>query len=263
MTGNGLAEATPELAGEIREYISSAVAAAGCKGAVVGISGGLDSAAVTKLCADALGPKRVLNVFMPTSVTPADDYRLTKELSRMWGTEYKITDIQPAVDAFTGMLFSKVPAPLEKGNISARCRMVVLYNRAKKANYLVAGTSNRSELMTGYFTKHGDGASDLAPIAGLYKTQVRQLAAHIGVPREVIDKVPTAGLWEGQTDEGEMGITYRELDLILDGLDRSMGDGEISARSGAPEAKVAEFRARVAKMEHKRVLPPAPPCPRG
>jgi len=236
----------------LTDFIKVVAKDTGCKGMVVGSSGGLDSAVATKLCADAIGGENVLNIFMPSVVTPPSDYILTKELSKLWGTDYKVIDVQPAISTFTGMLFSNIEASLEKGNISARCRMTVLYNRAKKLNYLVAGTMNRSEYMMGYFTKFGDGAADLFPIIDLYKTQVWQAAEMIGVPKEVIEKVPTAGLWEGQTDEGEMGITYRDLDIVLDGITFGLPDSEIEKDVKVEASKISEIRARVAVMEHKR-----------
>lgn len=234
-------------------FIRDTIKRTGCDGVVVGLSGGIDSATVTKLCVDALGADKVLNVFMPTLVTSPDDYKDTTDLSSMWGTTYKIVDIQPAVDAFTAMLFSKDESPLEGGNISARCRMTVLYNLAKKRNSLVVGTSNKSELLMGYFTKFGDGAADMVPMIDLYKTQVWELASVIGVPQNIIDKVPTAGLWEGQTDEIEMGISYHDLDLVLNGISASMSDDEISDIVEVPLDKVREIRNRMSDMEHKRM----------
>lgn len=252
MASGMLHKITKEDLSDIIDFIRNIVKDTGCKGLVVGTSGGLDSAVVTKLCADAVGAENVLNIFMPSVVTPPADYILTKNLSGLWGTEYKVIDVQPAINTFTGMLFSNIEAPLEKGNISARCRMVVLYNRAKKLNYLVAGTTNRSEYMMGYFTKFGDGASDVSPIIDLYKTQVWQVAEMIGVPKEIIEKVPTAGLWEGQTDEGEMGITYHDLDIVLNGITSGLPDTEIAKDVKAGISKVSEIRERVAEMEHKR-----------
>lgn len=253
MTGKELHKIDKGDVDQISGFIRDLVAKSGCKGLIVGMSGGLDSAVTTKLCIDAIGADKVMNIFMPSRITPPSDYTLTSELCKMWGTEYKVIDIQPAVDTFTGMLFSNVEAPLEKGNISARCRMIVLYNRAKKIEYLVAGTSNRSEYMMGYFTKFGDGASDIVPTIDLYKTQVWQVAELIGVPQEIIDKVPTAGLWEGQTDEEEMGITYRDLDLTLNGISFGLSDEEISKFTGVQVSKISEVRERVRRMEHKRV----------
>ena len=253
MSGLELHKITEEDVVKLTDFIRDTVKKTGCKGAVVGLSGGIDSAVVTKLCVDALGSDNVINIFMPTQVTALDDYRATKDLSKLWDVEYKVVDIQPAVDAFTAALFSKIEAPLERGNISARCRMVVLFNRAKKMNYLVFGTSNRSELMMGYFTKFGDGACDVVPMVDLYKTQVWEVAEIIGVPQEFIDKIPTAGLWEGQTDEMEMGISYHDLDLVLNGITNSMSDDEISDAVGVKRSKVVELRAQVCAMEHKRL----------
>lgn len=234
-------------------FIRNTAESVGCDGVVVGLSGGIDSATVTKLCADAIGPEKVLNVFMPSRVTPAEDYKVTAEMSSLWGTEYKVVDIQPAVDALAAVLLSGKETPLERGNISARCRMIVLYNLAKKRNYLVMGTSNQSELMMGYFTKFGDGACDVTPMANMYKTEVRQIARIIGVPEPVIAKPPSAGLWEGQTDESEMGIRYEDLDGILYDLEQGRSDAQIAADTELPIEEVARIRKQVKAMEHKRL----------
>jgi len=247
----------PQITNEDAEgligFIKSTVESAGCKGVVVGLSGGVDSATVTKLCADAIGAENVLNVFMPSRVTPVEDYKTTSELSTLWGTEYKVVDVQPAVDALAAVLLSGRETPLERGNISARCRMIVLYNLAKKRNYLVVGTSNQSELMMGYFTKFGDGACDMTPMANLYKTEVRQLARIIGVPEPIIAKPPSAGLWEGQTDESEMGIRYEDLDGILYDLEQDRSDSQIAVDTGLPIEEIDRIRKQVKSMEHKRL----------
>lgn len=252
MTVN-IPQITREDADELIGFVRSTVKSIGCKGVVVGLSGGIDSATVTKLCVDALGPDKVLNVFMPSRVTPAEDYKATSELSSMWGTEYRVVDIQPAVDALAAVLLSGRETPLERGNISARCRMAVLYNLAKKREYIVMGTSNQSELMMGYFTKFGDGACDVIPMANLYKTEVRQLARIIGVPDSIIARVPSAGLWEGQTDESEMGIRYEDLDGILYDLEKGRSDKQIAGDTGLPVEEIARIRSQVRAMEHKRL----------
>ena len=253
MTEANIPNITPDDVDGLRRFVRETVAEAGAKGVVIGLSGGIDSAVVTKLCADALGPKSVLNVFMPSRVTPAEDYRSTAEMSSMWGTEYRVVDIQPAVDALVAVLLSDAETPLERGNISARCRMTVLYNLAKKRQYLVAGTSNQSEIMMGYFTKFGDGACDMTPLANMYKTEVRQIAALIGVPQPIIDKPPSAGLWEGQTDESEMGIKYADLDRILHCMEQDRTDSQIEADTGLPKETIAGIRRQVQSMEHKRL----------
>jgi len=257
-----MADKIPEMTMDdvrhITDFIKKSVESTGSSGLVIGLSGGIDSAVVSKLAADAIDPSEILNVFMPSRTTPASDYKTTMELSQMWGTEYKIVDIQPAVDALTSVLLSDVEAPLERGNIAARCRMIVLYNLAKKRNYIVAGTSNKSEMMTGYFTKFGDGACDLTPLANLYKTEVRQIASLIGVPQEIIDKPPSAGFWEGQTDESEMGISYGELDVILRDLEAGLDDITIAHDAKLTVDEVVRMRELVASMEHKRHLPLKP-----
>ena len=244
---------TEEDVADLTGFIRSTIQKIGCKGVVVGLSGGVDSATVTKLCVDALGPEKVLNVFMPSRVTPAEDYKTTSELSSMWGTEYRVVDVQPAVDALAAVLLSGRETPLERGNISARCRMIVLYNLAKKRDYIVMGTSNQSELMMGYFTKFGDGACDVTPLANMYKTEVRQIARIIGVPEPIIAKPPSAGLWEGQTDESEMGITYENLDGILYDMEQDRTDPQIAADTGLPLSEIERIRKQVVSMEHKRL----------
>ena len=255
MTGVKIPNITREDVEGLVGFIRDTIEGIGCKGVVIGISGGLDSATVTKLCVDAIGADKVLNVFMPSRVTPAEDYKTTAELCSMWGTEYKVVDIQPAVDALAAVLLTGKETPLERGNISARCRMIVLYNLAKKRDSIVMGTSNQSEIMMGYFTKFGDGACDVTPLANFYKTEVRQIAAMIGVPEPIIAKPPSAGLWEGQTDESEMGITYNDLDGILYDLEKDKSDAQIAADTRLPREKVSEIRRQVESMEHKR-LPP-------
>ena len=238
-------------ADSLTAFIKESVEKAHAKGAVVGISGGVDSAVVAKLCADALGGENVLCVFMPTAVTPGEDYVQTKAMCKSWNIRYKAISIQSAVDAFSGMLLTGKEAPLEKGNIMARCRMIVLYDKAKKEDYLVIGTTNRSELLMGYMTKFGDGAEDVMPMYNLYKTQVWEMAKVVGVPDEIIEKVPTAGLWEGQTDESEMGITYLDLDKALNVMEQGGSDADMAAAANISEAMAKELRDQVGRMMHK------------
>ncbi len=258
MSNNILPHITKDDVSQLVSFIKNTIKNIGCDGVVIGLSGGLDSAVTTKLCIDAIGADKVLNVFMPSRVTPHEDYKSTSELCGQWGTEYKVIDIQPMVDSLISVLLSDVEAPLERGNISARCRMIVLYNLAKKRNYIVMGTSNQSEILMGYFTKFGDGACDVTPLANLYKTHVREVARMIGIPENIIEKPPTAGFWEGQTDEIDMGMTYDELDSILYSLEEDMSDREIAKSTGMPLEKISEVREVVRTMEHKR-LPPVRP----
>ncbi len=242
----------------LRSFVRGTVADAGAKGAVVGISGGIDSAVVTKLCVDALGPERVHAVFIPTDSTPESDYRQVKDMCQQWGVGLEVLNIQGPVDTFGALLLEEGDDPLQKGNMIARCRMITLFDRAKRSGCLVFGTSNLSELMMGYMTKYGDGAEDATPLYDLYKTQVWEIAAIIGVPQEIIDKVPTAGLWDGQTDEEEMGIHYRTLDKALNVMEQGGSDADMAEAAGITAAKAAEIRRTVKGMGHKRSLPAHP-----
>lgn len=253
MSGCTIPNITLDDVNNLKSFIKDAIESIGCDGVVIGLSGGIDSAVVTKLCVDALGSDKVTNIFMPSRVTPAEDYKVTAEMSKAWGTEYKVVDIAPAVDALGAVLLKDEETPLDRGNISARCRMIVLYNVAKRMNRIVMGTSNQSEIMMGYFTKFGDGACDVTPLANMYKTEVRQIAKLIGVPEAVIARPPSAGLWEGQTDESDMGITYYDLDSILYGMEGGLSDSKISAETGIPLDEVTDIHKRVISMEHKRM----------
>lgn len=243
---------TREDADVLTTFVRETAERAHVRGAVVGISGGIDSAVVVKLCADALGPENVLAVFMPVSRTPQEDYRQTREMCEAWGVRYEVVNIQSVTDVFSGMLIQEGDDPLQLGNIMARCRMIVLYDKAKRDGRLVYGTSNLSELLMGYMTKFGDGAEDVTPLYDLYKTQVWELARIIGVPDEIITKTPTAGLWDGQTDEDEMGVTYLALDKALNVMEQGGSDSEMAGAAGITVEKAAEIRAQVSRMAHKR-----------
>ena len=199
---------------KIEAFISRSAKKAGAKGIVLGLSGGIDSSVVATLAARALGPENVLGIMMPSSVNQPQDIEDAKLVATKLGIKTKTISIQPMLDAFSSQL---KPEKRAVANLMARIRMCVLYYHANTRNYLVAGTGNKSEISIGYFTKCGDGGCDILPIGELYKTQVRQLAKSMGIPKVIIDKVPTAGLWPGQTDEGEIGMTYEELDKALMG----------------------------------------------
>lgn len=188
----------------------------GFKKVVVGLSGGLDSATTLSLAVKALGSKNVLVALLPCGDLNKqgleDALLMIARLKIPSQSLFKI-DIQPMVDSFL-KLFKKANR-IRKGNVIARVRMIVLFDLAKKHQALVCGTENKSEHLLGYYTRYGDEASDLEPLRKLYKTQVIQLAAFLGVPARIIDKPPTAGLWPGQTDEKELGVSYQQADQIL------------------------------------------------
>ena len=199
------------LSEEIADWIRIQVEKANKKGAVVGLSGGIDSSCVAVLSKKALG-SNVLGLILPCNSNSQDE-ELALKVARKFGIE---TRKIPLNNIFNGLV-SMYPegSDIAKANLKPRLRMAVLYYFANTLDYLVAGTGNKSELCVGYFTKYGDGGVDILPLGGLLKTEVRKLAKYLGVPDEIIERQPTAGLWVSQTDEAEMGITYDELDKVL------------------------------------------------
>ena len=218
---------------------------------VLGLSGGVDSAVVAALAAEALGPANVLALFTPyrTAGRARDDAR---EVARTVGIRLEEVPIATQVDAyFAGM---KDVDRIRLGNKMARERKSIEYDRSWPDG-LVLGTSNKTELLLGYGTQFGDLASALNPVGDLYKTQLRELAAHVRVPRAIIEKAPSAELWEGQTDEGELGFTYEQADVLLYHLvDRRVRPAELLA-AGFDAALVAKIRERVRRSHFKRVMP--------
>lgn len=235
------------LPDQIARWLRERLAAAGADGFVVGLSGGVDSSTAAALAVRAVGPERVLGVLMPCHSQP-EDGRLAQKVADTFGIPTVTVDLTVAYDKLMELL-PPSDHPLAAANIKPRLRMITLYYLAQSHNYLVLGAGNRTELEVGYFTKYGDGGVDLLPLGGLYKTQVWELARELGVPQEVIDRPPTAGLWPGQTDEGEMGITYRELDRVL----RAIAAGDTEGIEPDTLNKVQEMIRRSA---HKRAMPP-------
>ncbi|NJF26095.1 NAD+ synthase [Thermococcus sp. Bubb.Bath] len=236
----------------IRENVEKAEA----EGVVIGISGGIDSATVAYLATNVLGKEKVLGLIMPYYET--HDVEDAKLVCESLGIEHKVINIRPMVDTFASQLGFQ-PDNRSLGNVMARTRMILLYAHANQLNRLVLGTSNRSEFLTGYFTKWGDGASDYAPLINLYKTEVWEVAKLLGVPERIIQKKPTAGLWEGQTDEDELGISYRLLDEVLWRLvDLKMPKDKIAEELGISVERVEYVENLVRRSEHKRRLPFGP-----
>src|SRR4030043_1069437 len=206
-----------EVAKKLTSWIRDTVLVTGCKGVVLGMSGGIDSSVVAVLCKRRFSGA-TLGVIMPCHGSDVD-----KEHAELVAAKFhisvKIVVLDEVFDtlikALQGDGYDAATKKLAENNIKPRLRMVTLYYWANRLNYLVAGSRNRSELSVGYFTKHGDGGSDLIPLGNLTKRQVRELAEYLDIPREIIDKPPSAGLWDGQTDEGELGLTYDELDRYL------------------------------------------------
>ena len=225
-------------------------------GVVIGISGGVDSATATYLAVKALGKDKVLGLIMPYYEN--QDVKDAKLIAESLGIEYRIINIRSIVDAFQNSLNLNL-GKKALGNIMSRTRMIILYAHANSLGRIVLGASNRSEFLTGYFTKWGDGASDYAPLINLYKTEVWEIAKRIGVPERIVKKKPSAGLWEGQTDEEELGISYKLLDEILWRLvDLKMSKEEIANELGIPVERVEHVEKLVKGSEHKRRLPQGP-----
>lgn len=229
----------------------------GRKGFVVGMSGGLDSSVVAKLCADAVGPARVLGLSLPERTGGMDEADARAWAKRL-GIAFRVHEIGGVVDAVAKTLSIPKRDRVGLGNVKARARMIALYQVARREEQLVIGTGNKSEFAVGYTTKFGDAACDFAPIGDLYKTQVREMARSLGVPKKIREKAPTAGLWKGQTDEGELGITYEELDGILLGIELQFRPEEIAERADVPLKRVLRIDRLVAASVHKRKMPLIP-----
>jgi len=263
-----LSEAELEAAREhLTAFIADVVDRAGADGAVLGLSGGIDSTLTAHLAVEALGADRVHGLVMPSNVNAADNMSDAERVARDLGIEYDVIDIGPIFDAFVAAFPGDTPDdrietdPLRTaaGNVRVRIRAVLDYFVANAENRVVLGTGNRSEALTGYFTKYGDGAVDCHPIGNLYKQQVRQLADHLGVDDDLVTKTPSAEMWLGQTDEAEMGVGYDTLDAIL----ALHVDGPLSLSATVRHLDVtAEQVERVVELyersAHKREMPPAP-----
>jgi NAD+ synthase len=249
----------PNLAEKIVTWLRAQLHTSSAAGFVVGLSGGVDSAVVSRLCQLA-APSSVLGVILPCHSDPQDEAH-----ARLVADHFQIptarVDLGPAYDTLLGTLQSAtamLPVPdvsdasdprarVPGANVKPRLRMTSLYFVANRFNYLVAGTGNRSELAIGYFTKYGDGGVDVLPIGSLVKSDVRAVARELGVPAPIIDKAPSAGLWQGQTDESEMGFTYADLESYL-----TEGPQAVSPALGLKIERLARA------SDHKRALPPAP-----
>jgi NAD+ synthase len=234
-----------QLAQKLVPWIQDRVAAASCKGVVLGLSGGVDSSVAAVLCQRAF-PQNTLAVLMPC-------YSNKEYIAhaRMVADKFSIPTKTVALDSVFDSLLKVLPEDkvdadakrLAQANIKARLRMLTLYYFANSLKYIVVGAGNRDELSIGYFTKYGDGGVDIQPLGNLLKGQVRELAKFLGIPEPIINKPPSADLWEGQTDEAELGLSYDELDLYL-------ASGEVS------EALKKRIESMIAATEHKRQPPP-------
>ncbi|MEG6522193.1 NAD(+) synthase [Desulfotomaculum sp. 1211_IL3151] len=237
-----------DLAEKLTLWVKEQIEKAGAQGAVVGLSGGIDSACVAALCKRAF-PDNVLGVIMPCYSNPhdAEDAKL---LANTLSVPYQEVDLSDPFDWFierlTGQDYDIHDCDLSIVNIKPRLRMTTLYYYSNRYNYLVVGTTNKAEMVVGHYTKYGDGGADILPLANLIKSEVKELAKELGVPQRIIDKAPSAGLWFGHCDEEEMGIRYRDLD-------------EYIISGNVPEEVSKTIRNLELKREHKKFMPPVPP----
>ncbi|MFB6072213.1 MAG: NAD+ synthase [Halobacterium sp.] len=243
---------------EIRSFLADYLADSGADGYVVGVSGGLDSAVAAHVLVDAVGTDRVTGLVLPGAPSDPENMADARDLCADLGIEYRETDIQPVVEAVT----AAADRDLSKeavGNVRARVRMVLLYQAANADDLLVVGPDNRSEVLLGYFTKYGDGAADVAPLADLYKTEVYEFARRVGVADAIVEKTPTAELWEGQTDPGELGASYEVIDDVLAAyVDEGRDVDGVVAATDVDRDLVERFVDMHESSAHKRERPPTP-----
>lgn len=236
------------------EFIRGVIDRSGLSVLVVGLSGGVDSALAAALGVRATGPDKVLGLIMPYRSSSPTSEQHAVEMAAVFGFRTERIDISPMVDAYFGN--AEVSA-VRRGNKLARERMSLLFDVAARENGLVLGTSNKTETCLGYATWYGDAASSLNPLGGLYKREVWALAELLGVPRQIIAKAPSADLWPGQTDEGELGITYeaadRVLSLMIEDGERSMA--RLTSATGVEETVIRSIAARLNRFAFKRALP--------
>lgn len=243
-----------DVEAKITRFIKDYMAKTKAKGIVLGLSGGIDSCTIAALSARAIGGRKVLGLMLPEEETCSkQDLEHAKLVARKFKLKTQTCDITSILEAF----YETIPAfdlseRVCKGNIKARTRMILLYYFANKLGFLVCGSSDKSETMAGYFTKWGDVAADISPIMDLYKTQVRRLAQHMGIPEEIIVKPSSPALWLGQTAEGELGVKYDILDCILYGLEHFMTTWEIAERMNLKKEFVDKIKQRWLSAEHKR-----------
>lgn len=237
----------------LTSFLRNEVQKFGFRSVAIGLSGGIDSAVVIELAVRAFGAGQVLGVMMPYRSSSPESLEHAELMISRLGVRSEVVDISPAVDAFV----RSVPEGdlLRRGNIMARTRMVYLYDISARDGRLIIGTSNKTELLLGYGTLFGDMASAINPVGDLYKTQLRGLARHLGIPEPLIAKVPSADLWEGQSDEADLGFSYEDADSILYMMLEKRMDRQSMLAEGVPAAFYDRVRKMVVSNQYKRMMP--------
>ena len=248
---------------EITDFIKEIVSESKANGIIVGLSGGIDSSVVGYLAVEAVGKENVFGVHMYSKTTPKEDKDHAKLMSELLDIEYKEISIDTISDEFLKISdsanFNQKNAKLANGNLKARIRMSLLYYYGNLKNYIVIGTGNKSEILIGYFTKFGDGGCDMEPIGDIYKTQLRKLAHDWNIPKPIITKPPRAGLWPGQKDEDEIGLSYEVLDSILYmAIDENLENKDIIENIDISSSEIDNIREKVKNNQHKSEIPPSP-----
>ena len=235
----------------IKSFVQTYVENAKLDSVVLGLSGGIDSAVMAMICADVLGVDNTHCLFLPDTATPKGDLDDVEKLIKEYDLNVEQQDISSLVESFTDNCAFN-PDRLTLANVKARLRMVLLYAFANEKKSLVCGTSNKSELLIGYFTKYGDGGVDLMPLGDVFKSDVFRLARFLKLPDSLVDKPPSAGLWKGQTDEKELRLNYHKLDLILWGLERRMDVERIAKECDVSVDDVRRIMHMRKCSQHKR-----------
>jgi NAD+ synthase len=234
-----------QITGTITGWLQAYLDQSGCTGFVVGISGGIDSSVAAVLCRQVTDA--TLGLILPCGHTPDDAAKDAKILAEQYDIEYRTYDLTPAYESLllTLGLTPETPVTIPMANIKARLRMIALYYEANQKNRLVVGTGNQTELKLGFFTKYGDGGADLLPLGNLLKREVHGLAEYLKIPKHICSKTPSPGLWPGQTDEGELGASYDQLDDLISG----------NTPKGLTDEQITHFQQRITVNKHKRTLP--------
>ena len=243
---------------DIVEFVQNKVSEANADGLVVGLSGGIDSTLAAFLACKAVGKENVFGIVMPSTTTPTEDKLHGIEIAQRLGIDYKEIGIDSILNEYLSAT-QLSENDLVIGNLKARIRMSIIYYFANQKNYLVCGTGNKSEILIGYFTKHGDGACDMEPIGDLYKTDVFKLSEFIGIPKKIVTKPPRAGLWNNQTDEDEIGMEYDLLDQILYlYTEKNLKNNEIAEKLDISADDVDMIINKIIRNEHKSKVPESP-----
>ena len=242
----------------IVDFIKSKVSESKSKGIIVGLSGGIDSTLTAYLACEAVGKENVFGLTLPSTTTPTEDKIHGIDVAQKLGIKYKEIAIDSVLNEYISITQIEND-DLAIGNLKARIRMSIIYYYANQKNYLVSGTGNKSEILIGYFTKHGDGACDIEPIGDLYKTEVYDMSRQLNVEQEIINKPPRAGLWNNQTDEDEIGMSYDLLDQILYlYTENDEKNSEIANKLDISADDVDMIINKISRNQHKSKVPESP-----